>query len=865
MGINLTLDDSGDRIVLTSGQLELGFDKTIGAFDQLTDRSSQITFFCHLPQADHLDVNVDDQWLGPCVHGSYVAHELKENGDSAQLAITTTIRDLLATSTYRLHPGDKLIERTVTIENAGKTEVKLKGVKLVVPGVKITAGKDLLSMASPIKNDDVLTVPCSDIRTRIPLASIRDSVFDFEDPPAEGLGMIVIHNEQAQRSLVCWMHSETEMIFPRVIWSAYGGRPNLKPQAGRSILIPPCATVSHESMIAARLKPGQRVTCGTQLLKIVEGGRRQALRDGRRLIESQSITAPADVPGWITKGAVYEQNIQFLNPLNAVVGMQSARHLEDLKSITDRLAYIRNLGAHIIYLTTFWECETWISYAWKSFDIEQRFGGAEALKTLVDKAHELGLRVVGDLIVHGIVCDAAVVKEHPEWFQRDEHGNMFASRGWGHPTAQDHAGHFSFDWANPGLQDWLVDSAVQAARQFNLDGYRVDAAAFKEPNWDPDIPYIASRSQIAHVQFLKTLRTKLKQINPDAILIAEAPGIVQYRTHDLVYNFWRKALRSRPLGLENALQMRHYLADQQAVLPADSLPLFLITNHDLPSAEHLYGFSRAQAMFAICCFAHGVPLLYSGQETDAQSFFTRLLHARRDVPELTGGQCDYELPRVSDDNVFACARSLGESVAVPLVNLNDRSITLSVELDQLLNDAGQDDDYVLYDLFNDELLATGAGAKIGAAQLGHVTVTMEPYGVRLILLRKDPGRPFLLAALGLDQLPQVKWYHDTDGHQGRLEIRLAGAVDSQSAIKLHSGGQEVSAIFCNGQPFKHYSLGGRARRAQHNLLSIDRLAPDTTGVTVIFEPYPLEQWMHRHGYQTRDEALQHLHHYLWWP
>ena len=55
----------------------------------------------------------------------------------------------------------------------------------------------------------------------------------------------------------------------------------------------------------------------------------------------------------------------------------------------------------------------------------------EQVKAMTAKAHAAGLKVMIDLVVNHCAFDAPLVKEHPEWFKKDDHGNI------AHPSCEE--------------------------------------------------------------------------------------------------------------------------------------------------------------------------------------------------------------------------------------------------------------------------------------------------------------------------------------------------------------------------------------------------------------------------------------------
>lgn len=121
------------------------------------------------------------------------------------------------------------------------------------------------------------------------------------------------------------------------------------------------------------------------------------------------------------------------NPNNDVVaGMKEskveradpfARHGGDIEGINQQLDYVEDLGVTAIWLNPTQENDmssgSYHGYAITDYyNVDKRFGSNEDFKSLVDKAHDKGLKVVMDMIFNHCGSDnfLFVDKPSPDWF-----------------------------------------------------------------------------------------------------------------------------------------------------------------------------------------------------------------------------------------------------------------------------------------------------------------------------------------------------------------------------------------------------------------------------------------------------------------
>ncbi len=108
--------------------------------------------------------------------------------------------------------------------------------------------------------------------------------------------------------------------------------------------------------------------------------------------------------------------------------------------------------------------------------LEEHFGTEDDLSDLVQTAHAHGIRVLADLVLNHVYKDHPLVGQHPEWFHPycqcggECDWDADAERCWFQPYLPD------LDYRDADAVDAMVGAAVELARRFDLDGFRVDAA-----------------------------------------------------------------------------------------------------------------------------------------------------------------------------------------------------------------------------------------------------------------------------------------------------------------------------------------------------------------------------------------------------
>lgn len=168
----------------------------------------------------------------------------------------------------------------------------------------------------------------------------------------------------------------------------------------------------------------------------------------------------------------------------------------DWQGVMDRLDYLDDLGVTTIWLTAPWDgangsfngdCGvTLTAYHgyWPISDtaLEEHFGDAAQLDALVTAAHARHMRVLVDWVGNHVHSDHPWVTEHPDWFsqqyicQEDEDGNGVTNWDQRPETCWFASYLPDIYYYNPEPLNAMVGAAIDFAKRYDIDGFRVDAA-----------------------------------------------------------------------------------------------------------------------------------------------------------------------------------------------------------------------------------------------------------------------------------------------------------------------------------------------------------------------------------------------------
>lgn len=308
----------------------------------------------------------------------------------------------------------------------------------------------------------------------------------------------------------------------------------------------------------------------------------------------------------------------------------------DLWGIAERLDYIQELGATVVYMTPFFPGKSNHRYDAVTFDcVDPALGGDEALRHLIDEAHRRGMRVIGDITLNH--CGSA-----HEWFVKAQQGDGLYREFFTFDEALPHGyecwcGHASlpkFNYASEALQEAMITGPSSVLRRwlrFGLDGWRVDVANMSGRQGALDMTHEVARMACAVVM----------QEGPNKALIAE-------HNHDAGFDLrgdgWQGTMSyatvARPVWafvtdgafdgvwFGNNTSLRSYTGAQAvaairsfaATMPWRSWQHSwgLLGSHDTARIRSVAGSAQRQAVAAALLMTlPGTPMLFAGDEIGA--------------------------------------------------------------------------------------------------------------------------------------------------------------------------------------------------------------------------------------------------------
>jgi oligo-1,6-glucosidase len=352
----------------------------------------------------------------------------------------------------------------------------------------------------------------------------------------------------------------------------------------------------------------------------------------------------------------------------------------DLNGITSRLEYLADLGIDVV----------WLSPVYKSpqddngYDIadyqaiDPMFGTLDDMDRLLAKAHQLGLKVIMDLVVNHTSDEHAWFQAsrdksdpHADWYwwrpakpgyepgtpgaEPNSWGGNFGGSAWQYdPKRGEYYLHLfspkqpDLNWENPQMRhavydmmNWWMDRGV--------DGFRMDVITLISKMINPDGSFPEGKlgeegyssfrpfcqDGPRQDEFLAEMRREVFEGRDGTLTVGEAPGITSKRNGfitdpankelDMLFlfnhvrcDFKGKKWNTIPFEVKN---LRHELDEQQRAVSESGWASLYFENHDQPRAVSRWGDDSTEALRSRSAKALGL-----------------LLHMHRGTPYVYEGE-----------------------------------------------------------------------------------------------------------------------------------------------------------------------------------------------------------------------------------
>jgi cyclomaltodextrinase len=382
-------------------------------------------------------------------------------------------------------------------------------------------------------------------------------------------------------------------------------------------------------------------------------------------------------PEWLKAGVLYQIFVRSFSPSG------------DLNGVTAKLDDLHALNVNILWLMPIHpygqikkKGSLGSPYAVRDYyAIDSPLGTKDDLRRLVQEAHRRQMKVIIDMVANHTSWDS-VMMAHPEYYKKDKEGHVTYPYDWTDVAA--------LDYSNPSLRRYMTDMLVYWIKEFDLDGYRCDAAG--------EIP----------TDFWEQARKELEKVKPDIMMLAEAqkPDLLR-SAFDIDYA-WPLLNTANDVVMngEPATAIRANIEQQRLLFPIGALHMHVSDDHDELRATTRYGYPGAIAVSALMFTLEGAPLIYNGMEVgdstqsrdpalfepqkifwdaarwhpDYPKFYAAIASLRREHPALQQGELVW-VHNSDEQHVVTFLRRSGTDQFLIAVNLSNTPFKGTVEAD----------------------------------------------------------------------------------------------------------------------------------------------------------------------------------------
>lgn len=305
-------------------------------------------------------------------------------------------------------------------------------------------------------------------------------------------------------------------------------------------------------------------------------------------LSQNNLSGSFETPDWAKNLSIYEVNIRQYTEAGT------------FKEFENHLPRLNEVGVGILWLMPInpigeknRKGSLGSYYSVKDYlAVNPEFGSMDDFKSLVNKAHAMGMYIIVDWVANHTAWDNVWAGTHPDFYTKDSAGNFV-------PPVQDWGDVIDLNYDNKNLWKEMINALKYWVKECDIDGYRCDVAGM--------VP----------IEFWIEARKELEKIKP-VFMLAEWDTPEIHEAFDMSYDWnFHKIMNSIFKEEMTASDIIEHFTDDKKSFPADAIRMLFTSNHDENSwnGTEFERLGEAAETFAVLtCLLPGMPLVYSGQE-----------------------------------------------------------------------------------------------------------------------------------------------------------------------------------------------------------------------------------------------------------
>jgi glycosidase len=392
-------------------------------------------------------------------------------------------------------------------------------------------------------------------------------------------------------------------------------------------------------------------------------------------------TEKLSFPEKLAGSTIYEVNIRQFTPEGTI------------SEFSDHLPRLKELGVDVLWLMpihpiseTNRKGTLGSYYAPKDYEsVNPEFGTIDDFKNLLNKAHEMGFYLILDWVPNHTGRDHPWITEHPEYYVRDENGEVTYESMSPEDVWWDTA---LLDNSNPDTRKAMID-AMRFWVELGVDGFRLDHGCGDK------IP----------LYLWEEARAELDPIR-DLFWLAEC-GHETFILDGSYADQFEVVMRNVATGEKPGNALMQWIEEDMFKYGRTAYRMTYTSNHDLNSwvGTTFERFGEGHKAFSALVFtAYGFPLILSGQEVglskrlefferdpidwtdslDLQPFYKSLVSLKKENPAIWAGDTGgFPITIVDNENVVAFVREVEGNSVIGIFNLSKETQTVEINNDRV--------------------------------------------------------------------------------------------------------------------------------------------------------------------------------------
>jgi|SRR6218665_373858 len=324
-------------------------------------------------------------------------------------------------------------------------------------------------------------------------------------------------------------------------------------------------------------------------------------------------------------------------------------------------------------------------------EVNPDYGTKEDFKALVSAAHALKMEIWMDWVANHTSWDNAWVTDHLDYYDEKDGVRPYAPQGW--PDV------VQLDYNNPAMRTAMIDALTYWVKEFDIDGYRCDAAALMPLSF-----WKEARPQVDAVKKITWMGE-----SDDASYMEVFDYDYAWMFSNALNNFGNN--KNLPELIDASTRLFNNASYK------NKGRMVFLTNHDMNAFEGTE-FDRLNnnvlPLTVMTFTIYDMPLIYNAQEIGLNkrldfssvtlipwdqtnkiylNLFKKLTQLKRTQPALESGanRGGLKIYSTNQPNVFCYSRKKGDNEVLVILNLGDQPVRLQFN-DEL--PTGQFKDYL---------------------------------------------------------------------------------------------------------------------------------------------------------------------------